>query len=100
MHPWQWDEVVAAPLRSRRSPPAPSSPLPTDDDLRLPQQSIRTFLNLTRPDRHSVKLPLSVLNTLVWRGLPTERTLAAPAVTAWVHGLRDADPFLRDETAA
>ena len=38
-----------------------------------------------------------ILNTLVWRGLPTERTLAAPAVTAWVHGLRDADPFLRDE---
>ena len=72
-------------------------PLTTDGDLRLPQQSIRTFLNTSRPDRHTVKLPLSVLNTLVWRGLPTERTLAAPAVTAWVHGLRDADPFLRDE---
>jgi YD repeat-containing protein len=40
-----------------------------------------------------------VLNTLVWRGLPTERTLAAPAVTAWVHGLRDADPFLAEETS-
>ena len=72
-------------------------PLPTDGDLRLPQQSIRTFVNLDRADRHTVKLPLSILNTLVWRGLPTERTLAAPAVTAWVHGLRDADPFLRDE---
>ncbi len=72
-------------------------PLPTDGDVRLPQQSIRTFLNTSRPDRHTVKLPLAVLNTLVWRGLPTERTLAAPAVTAWVHGLRDADPFLRDE---
>ena len=44
-----------------------------------------------------MKLPLSILNTLVWRGLPTERTLAAPAVTSWVCGLRDADPFLRDE---
>ncbi len=73
-------------------------PLPTDNARRLPQQSIRTFLNVTRPEARTVKLPLSVLNTLVWRGLPTERTLAAPAVTAWVHGLRDADPFLRDET--
>jgi siderophore synthetase component len=30
--------------------------------------------------------------------LPTERTLAAPAVTSWVLGLRDKDTFLRDET--
>ncbi|HET6636940.1 MAG TPA: IucA/IucC family C-terminal-domain containing protein, partial [Streptomyces sp.] len=37
------------------------------------------------------------LNTLVWRGLPTERTVAAPAVTAWVHSLREQDPYLREE---
>ncbi|OEJ24653.1 IucA/IucC family protein [Streptomyces agglomeratus] len=96
VHPWQWDEVVLplfAPAVARDA----IVPLPTDGDVRLPQQSIRTFLNTSRPDRHTVKLPLAVLNTLVWRGLPTERTLAAPAVTSWVHGLRDADPFLRDE---
>jgi siderophore synthetase component len=95
VHPWQWDEVLLqlyAPAIARGA----IVPLPTDGDLRLPQQSIRTFLNISRPERHTVKLPLSILNTLVWRGLPTERTLAAPAVTAWVHGLRDADPFLRD----
>lgn len=97
VHPWQWDETIAplfAPQLADRSIIA----LPTDNDLRLPQQSIRTFLNLSRPEARTVKLPLSILNTLVWRGLPTERTLAAPAVTRWVHGLRDADPYLRDET--
>ncbi|AOP49429.1 IucA/IucC family protein [Streptomyces lydicus] len=97
VHPWQWDETIAplfAPQLADRSIIA----LPTDNDLRLPQQSIRTFLNISRPWARTVKLPLSILNTLVWRGLPTERTLAAPAVTRWVHGLRDADPFLRDET--
>ncbi|MFJ3901201.1 IucA/IucC family protein [Streptomyces sp. NPDC090025] len=96
VHPWQWDEILL-PLYAPAIAAGAVVPLPTDGDLRLPQQSIRTFLNTSRPDRHTVKLPLSVLNTLVWRGLPTERTLAAPAVTAWVHGLRDADPFLREE---
>lgn len=96
VHPWQWDEILL-PLYAPHIAAGTVVPLGADGDLRLPQQSVRTFLNTSRPDRHTVKLPLSVLNTLVWRGLPTERTLAAPAVTAWVHGLRDADPFLRDE---
>nr|WP_247706801.1 IucA/IucC family protein [Streptomyces liliiviolaceus] len=98
VHPWQWNDVVL-PLFAPSVAAGAIVPLPPDGDLRLPQQSIRTFLNTSRPDRHTVKLPLSVLNTLVWRGLPTERTLAAPAVTAWMHGLRDTDPFLHDTCA-
>ncbi|MER6997444.1 IucA/IucC family siderophore biosynthesis protein [Streptomyces sp. NPDC000410] len=96
VHPWQWDQVLL-PLFAGSVARGEIVPLTTDGDLRLAQQSVRTFLNTDRPDRHTVKLPLSVLNTLVWRGLPTERTLAAPAVTTWVHALRDADPFLRDD---
>ncbi|WP_431783414.1 IucA/IucC family protein [Streptomyces chumphonensis] len=97
VHPWQWDETIA-PLFAPQLADGTLIPLPEDEDLRLPQQSVRTFLNVSRPQARTVKLPLSVLNTLVWRGLPTERTLAAPAVTSWIHGVRDADPFLRDET--
>ncbi|MEV4616421.1 IucA/IucC family siderophore biosynthesis protein [Kitasatospora sp. NPDC049258] len=96
VHPWQWDEVVV-PLFAPWIADGRIVPLPSDGDLRLPQQSIRSFFNLTRPERCTVKLPLAILNTLVWRGLPTRRTLAAPAVTAWVHAIRDADPFLREE---
>lgn len=99
VHPWQWDEIVvpvfAPDVAHQRIVPLGDGP----DDY-LVQQSVRTFSNVTTPTRHHVKLPLSVLNTLVWRGLPTERTLAAPAVTSWVLGLRDADPYLRDETRA
>ncbi|MFI7384100.1 IucA/IucC family protein [Streptomyces sp. NPDC049813] len=96
VHPWQWDDIVL-PLFAHSVATDTIVPLPTDGDVRLPQQSIRTFLNTSRPERHTVKLPLSVLNTLVWRGLPTERTLAAPAVTTWMHAMREGDPFLRDE---
>ncbi|MFB7675876.1 IucA/IucC family protein [Kitasatospora purpeofusca] len=96
VHPWQWDETVV-PLFAPWIASGEIVPLGTDGDLRLPQQSIRSFFNESRPERCTVKLPLAILNTLVWRGLPTERTLAAPAVTAWIHGLRDADPFLHEE---
>jgi siderophore synthetase component len=96
VHPWQWEQAVA-PLFAPAIADGSIMRLTTDNDLRLPQQSIRTFLNASSPLRRTVKLPLSILNTLVYRGLPTERTLAAPAVTAWVHGLRDHDRFLRDE---
>ena len=63
-------------------------------DAYLPQQSIRTLTNLTTPGRHHLKLPMSILNTLVWRGLPTERTVAAPRVTEFLTRILAADPFL------
>lgn len=97
VHPWQWDEVVvpvfAGEVASERIVALGEAP-----DRYLPQQSIRTFTNIDHDRRHHVKLPLSILNTLVWRGLPTERARAAPAVTEWMLGLKDGDAYLRDET--
>lgn len=96
VHPWQWDEVVlpafAADIAAQRI-----VPLGETTDHYRPQQSIRTFTNIDHPHRHHVKLPLSILNTLVWRGLPTERTVAAPALTSWVLRLAGDDEFLRDQ---
>jgi siderophore synthetase component len=96
VHPWQWDEMIQ-PLFGAEVAAGLIVPLGYADDEYLPQQSIRTFSNVTHPERHHVKLPLSVLNTMVWRGLPTERTVAAPAVTSWLLDIADADPFLNDE---
>jgi siderophore synthetase component len=96
VHPWQWDDTIL-PLFAADVAAGRIVPLGEASDDFLAQQSIRTFSNVSSPQRHHVKLPLSVLNTLVWRGLPTERTVAAPAVTEWVLGLRDQDEFLRDE---
>ena len=96
IHPWQWDETIlglhAADVATDRM-----VYLGEGDDEYLPQQSIRTFSNITADRRRHVKLPLSVLNTMVWRGLPAERTLAAPAVTAWLQGIAAADPYLTGE---
>ncbi|HEV7754346.1 MAG TPA: IucA/IucC family protein [Mycobacteriales bacterium] len=96
VHPWQWDEVVL-PLFAQQVAENLIVPLGEGPDEYRAQQSIRTFGNITTPGRLDVKLPLSILNTMVYRGIPTELVRAAPPGTAWVHALRDRDPFLRDE---
>jgi siderophore synthetase component len=58
----------------------------------LPTQSIRTMVNVSQPLRYQVKLPLKILNTSVYRGVPEHCTLAAPMVTQWLRGL-----WYRDE---
>ncbi|NYH55583.1 siderophore synthetase component [Nocardiopsis arvandica] len=93
VHPWQWDEVVV-PLFAAELAEGLIVPLGEAADDYLPQQSIRTFTNLTRPDRLNVKLSLAILNTMVYRGIPTELCRAAPASTRWVHALYEGDDFL------
>jgi siderophore synthetase component len=96
VHPWQWKNMIvshfAEEVALRRIVPLGPGP-----DRYLPQQSIRTFVNVTLPHRHFVKLPLSILNTLVYRGLPGERTVIAPRVTEWIKGILQRDGFLRNE---
>ncbi|MEE1930515.1 IucA/IucC family protein [Streptomyces sp. TRM 70351] len=96
VHPFHWDEAVetlfAPYLADGRIVPLGEGP-----DRYRPLQSIRTLANLDHPRRRNVKVPLLIRNTLVWRGLSTEPTHAAPDVSHWLHTLRDGDPYLRDE---
>ncbi len=96
VHEWQWENTVIQ-LYSKEIASDAIVPLGAGEDRYLPAQSVRTFLNVDELTRHNVKLPLRILNTLVWRGLPGERTEAAPLVTEYVTDVRDDDPFLRDE---
>ncbi len=96
VHEWQWDEAIVGAFAREVATDA-IVPLGEGPDEYLPMQSIRTFANVDRPERHNVKLPMKILNTLVWRGLPGDRTEAAPLVTEYLKGIRDDDPFLRDE---
>jgi siderophore synthetase component len=95
VHPFHWDEAVAT-LLGAEVATGRIVWLGEAPDRYLPLQSIRTLTNLDHPDRHDVKLPLLVRNTLVWRGLAPRPTEAAPDITAWLHDRLAADPFLRD----
>lgn len=71
-------------------------PLGEGPDTYLPQQSVRTFVNTSDKKKHHVKLPMSILNTLVYRGLPAERTLIAPKITEFIKGIAEKDRFLKE----
>ncbi|SHG13775.1 IucA/IucC family protein [Streptoalloteichus hindustanus] len=94
-HPWQVDHVVrtlwAPELAAGRIVELGEAP-----DRYLPTQSVRTMSNVDDPSRFQVKLPLRVLNTAVWRGIPPHCTLAAPVVTQWLKGIWRADKAIAE----
>ena len=95
VHPWQWRHRVAitfAPDVARRD----LVPLGEGPDGYRPQQSIRTFSNTTRPDRHYVKTALAIQNMGFVRGLSPRAMATTPEINDWVRALVDADPTLRD----
>lgn len=96
VHEWQWKNVL---IQNFAEAIANQTiiPLGQSSDRYLPQQSIRTFVNKSNPNKHHVKLPMSILNTLVYRGLPAERTLIAPKITEFIKGIYEKDSFLKDE---
>ncbi|MED4590564.1 MULTISPECIES: IucA/IucC family protein [Priestia] len=95
VHEWQWKNMII-PLYAHYLAENLIVPMGEGDDYYLPQQSIRTFVNTTNRNKYHVKLPMSILNTLVYRGLPSERTVIAPQVTKHIKDIRDNDSFLRD----
>lgn len=94
VHPWQWEHKVAvtfaADVAARRLVPVGSS-----DDRYQAQQSIRTFFDLDRPDRHYVKTALSVQNMGFLRGLSPAYMRATPAINDHVASLMDGDVELK-----
>jgi siderophore synthetase component len=91
-HPWQLDHVVRTQW-ARELATGEIVILGESPDDYLPTQSIRTMVNVSEVARYQVKLPLKILNTSVYRGLPSHCTLAAPMITQWLRGL-----WSRDET--
>lgn len=96
-HPWQMENRIVY-LFARDFAHGRLLDLGEGFDEYLPQQSIRTLTNLSQPERPLIKLPISILNTSVYRGLPVDRAAHAPALTAWLHSVVAQDEFLRTDT--
>ncbi|WP_133411994.1 IucA/IucC family protein [Vallicoccus soli] len=93
VHPWQWEHRVAVTFAAdlgRRD----LVPVGTGEDRYQAQQSIRTFFDLDRPDRHYVKTALAVQNMGFLRGLSPAYMRATPAINDWVAGVVAGDPEL------
>ncbi|TDE13070.1 IucA/IucC family protein [Jiangella asiatica] len=95
VHPWQWTHRIV-PLHASALADGSLVFLGEGSARYRPQLAIRTMTDIDDPTRRYLKLPVSILNTSVYRGLPRERTLAAPALTSWLASVVDGDDFLRE----
>ena len=99
VHTWQWHQWLV-PTYANEIVDQRIIELGVGQDDYVPMQSIRTLCNISQPERHYVKLPVSIFNTAVYRGLPSKRNLAAPAVTAWLKQIQSQDPDLKQSGVA
>lgn len=96
VHDWQWQHQIVT-LFAEDIVNKDIVYLGSGSDEYLPTQSVRTFSNASMPDKLQVKLPISIFNTAVYRGLPSERTRLAPQLTTWLKQKYHADPFLQNQ---
>ncbi|WJY67333.1 GNAT family N-acetyltransferase [Corynebacterium auris] len=93
VHPWQWENKVTTVFADLLLS-GDMVYLEEGEDLMHPQQSLRTFFNLTRPELPYVKTAVAVRNMGFTRGLSPAYMSATPAINEWVASLLDADPDL------
>jgi siderophore synthetase component len=91
VHPYQ-DDVVVRTLFAPHLADGRLVPLGEGPARYRPVQSVRT---LVREGARDVKTPLLMRNTLVWRGLGTTATAAAPDLSAWLADLHAGDADLQ-----
>lgn len=95
LHPWQWTNKVAvtfAPDVARRGLVLLGE---GPDDYRA-QQSIRTFFNVSAPERSYVKTALAIQNMGFLRGLSPRYMGPTPAINDWVASVVEGDETLQD----
>lgn len=94
VHPWQWYNKLAIVF----APDIAANLLVClgegPDDFSA-QQSIRTFYNLTHPDKHYTKTAISVLNMGFVRGLTPYYMDSTPPITEWIKSAIAADPYIQ-----
>ncbi|QFQ03107.1 Aerobactin synthase [Corynebacterium urogenitale] len=91
VHPWQWSNrfttSFASDLASGRLIFVGES-----TDLYRPQQSLRTFFNISRPHTPYVKTAVAVRNMGFLRGLSSTYMETTPAINQWLSDLLSTEP--------
>lgn len=94
-HPWQWLNklciMFAADIANHKIVALGSS-----EDEYVAQQSVRTYFNVSNPDKCYVKTSLSILNMGFMRGLSPYYMAGTPAINAFLDKLISSDPVLHD----
>lgn len=98
VHPWQWSKKLSL-LFVRELANKRLVYLGEIGDLFLPQLSLRTLSNVTRPRNYDVKLPLTIMNTSCYRGIPGRYILAGPTASDWIDHVFKSDSLLVEKQA-
>lgn len=93
-HPWQWQAMIASQFGGEIAADRLVPLGPFGDPFR-PLQSLRTLSNSARPAELDVKLPLTILNTSAWRGVPGKYMAIGATLSRWLHDIASADPLLQ-----
>ncbi|MFC0269566.1 IucA/IucC family protein [Kushneria aurantia] len=95
LHPWQWQRILAM-LHVEDIGRGDMAWLGEFGDDFVAQQSLRTLTNVSRPGVFDIKLPLTIMNTSSYRGIPGQYMLAGPAASHWLQcRAADDDEFRR-----
>lgn len=98
VHPWQWRQKLSI-LFAREMAEKMLIYLGEFGDEFLPQLSIRTLSNTTRPDSYDIKLPLTIMNTSCYRGIPGRYILAGPMASDWLDSIFKSDDLFINKQA-
>ena len=93
LHPWQWENKVTT-VFADAILSGDLVYLGEGMDLMHPQQSLRTFFNMTRPELPYIKTAVAVRNMGFTRGLSPKYMSDTPAINEWLGSLLDDDPDL------
>jgi aerobactin synthase len=98
VHPWQWSNKLSL-LFIHEMAEKKLIYLGEFGDQFLPQLSLRTLSNITRPDSYDIKLPLTIMNTSCYRGIPGRYILAGPTASDWIESVFSSDQLLVEKQA-
>ncbi len=93
IHPWQFSQFIVPQFTALFANKSIID-LGVTGDFYQAQQSIRTLSNLTSPTKNDIKLPITILNTSCYRGIPGKYITSGAELSKTINQLCQQDEFL------